>query len=69
MHTYKDAIVSTHGSYILYPGDEDAIFRVYNDRPIPSVGAFPLTPGERSGADESNLEDVILSFLEQIVRL
>lgn len=27
MHTYKDAILTTEGSYILYPGDEECLFR------------------------------------------
>ncbi len=43
MHNYKDAILSTQGSFILYPGDENAVFRE-EDGPIPSVGAFPLPP-------------------------
>ena len=46
MHTYKDAILTTEGAYVLYPGSRDGIFKVDDNEPIPSVGAFPLNPGE-----------------------
>lgn len=52
MHTYRDAVLGTRGSYVLYPGSErineiyvrnpDKFYREYNF--IPSVGAFPLKP-------------------------
>ena len=48
MHTYKDAIIGTLASYILYPGSKEEIFRqeeyglVSNDI-FPSVGACPLS--------------------------
>ncbi|MFW6172579.1 MAG: DUF2357 domain-containing protein [Elusimicrobiota bacterium] len=66
MHTYKDAILETQGAYILYPGDEDVVFRVEDDQPIPSVGAFPLTPGEDRG-DIEGLERFILAILRTMV--
>ena len=45
MHTYKDAILKTeeHMCFILVPG---WTFNVVPGEPIPSVGAFPLNPGE-----------------------
>jgi len=65
MHTYKDAILETQGAYILYPGDEDAVFRVVEDKPIPSVGAFPLTPG-KDGMEEEGLERFVMKILQTI---
>ena len=64
MHTYKDAILETRGAYIFYPGDKNKIFRVDEDKEIPSVGAFPLTPG-KEGKEEEELED----FLNAVFRL
>jgi len=66
MHTYKDAILSTQGSYILYPGDKETLFKVEEDKPIPSVGAFPLTPGKDSWEKEE-LEKFILRILRSVV--
>lgn len=54
MHTYRDAVLGTRGSYVLYPGNE-RINELYVRNPdkryrettlIPSVGAFPLKPTE-----------------------
>jgi len=45
MHSYKDAILNSHGAYILYPGSKQNVFEVKPGEPIPSIGAFPLTPG------------------------
>lgn len=54
MHTYRDAVLGTRGSYVLYPGSEriNELYvrnpdRAYRDKNIiPSVGAFPLKPTE-----------------------
>ncbi len=55
MHTYRDAVLGTRGSYILYPGCE-IINKIYvrspdksyrNHNSMPSVGAFPLKPTEK----------------------
>lgn len=49
MHTYKDAIMGTLASYILYPGKQEKIFKqeefgFCNEEDIfPSVGACPLS--------------------------
>lgn len=48
MHTYKDAIMGTIASYILYPGSKEKIFRqeergLESDDIFPSVGACPLS--------------------------
>jgi len=65
MHTYKDAIVSTQSFYILYPGDKETVFRVEENQPIPSVGAFPLTPG-KDGGEKEELEKFVLAILRTI---
>ncbi len=54
MHTYRDAVLGTRGSYVLYPGSEriNELYvrnpdKTYRDNNLmPSVGAFPLKPTE-----------------------
>ena len=54
MHTYRDAVLGTRGSYVLYPGSEhiNELYvrnpnKAYRDNSLmPSVGAFPLKPTE-----------------------
>jgi len=56
MHTYRDAVLGTRGSYVLYPGNEriNELYvrnpdKGYRDTALkPSVGAFPLKPTEAS---------------------
>lgn len=59
MHTYRDALIQSLGSYVLYPGKMDesvkwtnyikpirpAEWGVHGSNVIPSVGAISLTPG------------------------
>jgi uncharacterized protein len=66
MHTYKDAILKTEGAYVLYPGDDCKIFRVKQNEPIPSVGAFPLTPG-KNGIEEEELTLFLKAVLNNII--
>lgn len=66
MHTYKDAILKTEGAYVLYPGDDQKIFKVIEDEPIPSVGAFPLTPG-KNGLEEEELSLFIRAVIKNII--
>lgn len=63
MHTYRDAVLGTRGSYVLYPGSE-RINELYVRNPdktyrdsnlMPSVGAFPLKPTE-TDAQNKQLE-------------
>lgn len=61
MHTYKDAILKTEGAYIFYPGNKCEIFREYENKTIPSVGAFPLTPGV-------NGEKELYKFIKAVLR-
>ena len=59
MHTYRDAILGTRGCYVLYPGstNEETVFvrhtkeEYRNKWPGPSVGAFPLCPGNNANQD------------------
>lgn len=71
MHTYKDAILQTEGAYVLYPGSREGIFNVVPGEPIPSVGAFPLNPGE-NGKEDYDLGEfikaVLLNLLERFAR-
>lgn len=63
MHTYKDSIRNTLGAYVLYPGKNKKIYREFTKN-IPSVGAFPLTPG-KSYSDENKIEKFLKkAFLE-----
>ncbi|MDP3486131.1 MAG: DUF2357 domain-containing protein [Methanobacteriaceae archaeon] len=66
MHTYKDAILRTEGAYVLYPGSKDGIFKVNDNEPIPSVGAFPLNPGE-NGKEENDLGEFIKAVLFKMI--
>jgi hypothetical protein len=66
MHTYKDAILKTEGAYVFYPGNKCEIFRVNENETIPSVGAFPLTPGE-NGLEEDNLNLFVKGVLKNII--
>ena len=47
MHAYKDAILDTVGAYVLYPGKKDKIYYENDDSRSGSVGAFPLSPGDK----------------------
>lgn len=66
MHTYKDAILKTEGAYVFYPGDYQKIFQVNENEPIPSVGAFPLTPG-KNGLEEKELTIFIQAVFRKIL--
>ncbi|MBQ6099852.1 MAG: DUF2357 domain-containing protein [Methanobrevibacter sp.] len=65
MHTYKDSILKTEGSYVLYPGNKTKRF-YESDLIIPSVGAFSLTPGNED-VEEDNLEIFIKEVLKTLL--
>lgn len=65
MHTYKDSILKTEGSYVLYPGNKTKQF-FESDTIIPSVGAFSLTPGNK-GEDEDDLQKFIREVLRTLL--
>ncbi len=66
MHTYKDSILKTEGSYVLYPGNVHKLFRQVEDLIIPSVGAFPLAPGN-GGDEEYNLAIFIKNVIKSLI--
>ena len=66
MHTYKDAILNSLGSYVLYPGDYPTIYPE-GEGIIPSVGAFPLTPGN-SHEQEEELMGLIYELLSAAIK-
>ncbi len=42
MHSYRDGIVNTIGSFVLFPGDQENIYLADYNYPFSGVGAFPL---------------------------
>lgn len=65
MHTYKDSILLSLGSYVLYPGTKSKYFK-QEDLVIPSVGAFSLTPGN-TDVEEDNLTKFIKKVIETLL--
>ena len=66
MHAYKDAIVDTIGSYVLYPGEKTRLYFENGDNELESVGAFPLSPGENKNQKE-DLKEFIVSMLNKLI--
>ena len=75
MHTYRDALIHSCGSYVLFPGNNYSIFKKpwdqrrwdLRDRSfIPSVGAIPLVPGD--GRD-NQLHETIIQIFEKIAEI
>ena len=73
MHTYRDALLHSCGSYVLYPGTESSVYR----KPwkqgshevnsiMPSVGAISLIPG--SNTDDA-LTDLLKKYFETITNV
>ena len=67
MHTYRDALLHSYGSYVMYPGDsEEKYVKPLPSRGeiLPSVGAVPLVPGS---AEDGSLELLLRSIFTDIV--
>lgn len=76
MHTYRDALLGTRGSYVLYPSTDtevkifvrhaDEAYREKNS--IPSIGAFPLHPGggEQVANQRRNLSNFIIEAIKAL---
>ena len=68
MHTYKDAILGTIGSYVLYPGEESLSYiqeekgQESPDALFPSVGAFHLNINNNS-VEKHKILSVLESFI------
>ena len=74
MHTYRDAVLGSRGSYVLFPGDgvdEEIFLRLPNERyphssfRIPSVGAFQLRPSS-VGTQSDRLRQFLALVLKEI---
>ena len=66
MHTYKDAIRDTIGSYVLYPGNSNEPDLFFENDGLASVGAFPLNPGDNK-LNKSVLKGFIETFLKELI--
>ncbi|MBR4225804.1 MAG: DUF2357 domain-containing protein [Candidatus Methanomethylophilaceae archaeon] len=72
MHTYRDALLRSLGSYVLYPGSGgwknyvkpsgDDFWDDRDSKILPSVGAIPLIPGK----DDRTLEHALGIILDRI---
>lgn len=69
MHTYRDALLRSVGSYILYPGTVKTMYPKpacsedwsrLDDLIIPSVGAIPLIPGSEVDSELDEVLDTII---------
>ena len=68
MHTYKDAIRRSEGSYVLYPGTEPVYTKTGFHEIIPGLGAFAIRPTrQRSGVEDVKkfLNEVVNHFLNR----
>jgi predicted component of viral defense system (DUF524 family) len=74
MHAYRDALLGTRGSYVLYPSidTEVKIFVRHADEgyrelnSLPSIGAFPLHPGDGQRIAEQRLN--LSRFISEAVK-
>ena len=69
MHTYNDAIRSTIGSYVLYPGVDNKDkkpFSVYEEI-LPGVGAFAIKPGDINNQNLNAGERELQNFIKSII--
>ena len=62
MHAYKDAIRRTGGAYILYPGDNQTVFKGFHEL-IPGLGAFSMNPANQK-KDIASLS----SFIDNVIK-
>ena len=75
MHTYRDAVLGSRGSYILFPGADDTqeIFVRYpgveytkEDQQIPSVGAFQASPAHRNSQSQ-RVETFLVACVKRLI--
>lgn len=67
MHTYKDAISNSIGSFVFYPGNKQKIF-YEKDSSVLAVGAFPLNPGDAE-IEENNIVMFIKNLINELVKI
>ena len=63
MHTYRDALRRTAGSYILYPGNQKKQFKEFHEI-LPGLGAFPLRPADEATEQD---RDVLTAFITSVI--
>jgi predicted component of viral defense system (DUF524 family) len=63
MHAYRDGLLRAAGAYVVFPGDSEHIRRQYAEV-LPSLGAFPLRPGNGTQGDGAA---EIRAFLEEVI--
>lgn len=63
MHAYHDAIRSSAGSYVLFPGSEPLRRKKY-DEVLPGLGAIPFVPSSDGHATDASAGAVETLFLE-----
>ncbi|MFM8573988.1 MAG: DUF2357 domain-containing protein, partial [Pirellula sp.] len=75
MHTYRDALLGSRGSYVLFPGadDKETVFirspgveYAENGDHIPSVGAFQANPSQQI-AQSQRLDRFIRTCIQRLV--
>lgn len=64
MHAYRDAIRSSYGAYVLYPGDTDRHWPMYREL-MPGLGAYTLRPGTENPALEAFLTNLIVEAADR----
>lgn len=69
MHTYRDAIKRTAGSYVLYPGQlpdaSKSRFQRYHEI-LPGIGAFALRP-TATGSTSPDTETALQQFIRDVI--
>lgn len=65
MHTYKDAIRRTAGSYILYPGQKTIKWKGFHEI-LPGIGAFAIRPTDQNNDGSSELKAFILQIARHV---
>ena len=61
MHTYRDALLHSYGSYVLFPGTRGEVYPRYFESHgdfLPSVGSICLVPGEGTSELEEALRRI-----------
>jgi predicted component of viral defense system (DUF524 family) len=66
MHTYRDAIRRSYGSYVLYPGDQaESPVKKAQREVLPSIGAFSVKPNNDNDGVE-RLKEFLLETIDNL---
>jgi len=66
MHSYKDAIRRTAGSYVLYPGTDLPYTKIGFHELIPGLGAFAMRPSKSNGGT-AELKKFLLEVVNHFI--